>query len=185
MDDRRTSLTLHHLGILVEDIPRAAASLAGSIGAGPFFELPQVELDPLSVETQMPGRLEWTHSIAFGFCASVLVELTHTTMVTPGPVGVALSQVPLNHLAFAASDWDDAVNHLVAEGAERLFTVRSAQIHTAYLRHPILGTIEVIRDTASLAGLVSAIREVSESWDGFHPHRLGTPASASTSKDLN
>lgn len=175
MQNRSATRELHHIGVLVEDIAKAAAALATSIGAGPFFELPQAAIDPATTRLYGNPEPEWTHLVALGFSGTTLMELTSVSSISDGPVGRALTRSPLNHLAFATDDWSAAMDDLIVSGSEPLFSVHNPQLTAGYLVHPTLGTIELIRQTEGLTSLVDGIRAASVSWDGSSPHRLWAP----------
>lgn len=169
--DLRPPGPLHHVCLKVEDLEAAATKLAEVHGAGPFFAL-KPEFERLEGPCE-PTRLEYT--VAFGLLCGNFIELKAPGPTEPPALADALSQAPVNHLAYLTSDVAAETDRVQAVGGEWIVTAAYGPFELAYYRLPVVGLMEVLLDSDALRGIPPAITAETERWDGREPLRFDQP----------
>jgi catechol 2,3-dioxygenase-like lactoylglutathione lyase family enzyme len=167
---------LHHVCYEVDDLERAAEALARLHGAGPFFAREPRPFDELDYGPG--GECVMEHAIAFGLVRGRLVELKVLLRAEPPALAAALSQAPVNHLAYVADDFEAGCDRLEAGGGRRIVTARTGPFQFAYHRVPVLGLVETLRPCQALVDMEAAIAAETERWDGTAPLRSDEPSIA-------
>ena len=166
-------LLSHHVCFAVDDLERAAVTMARGLGAGPFFLMPHRPFDELVGPDGEP--CSWEHEHAFGLLGGRLVELTRTDAASPPALAAALARRPVNHVAYLAPDLDAASAGLVAAGASVLLRARRGPIALAYHEVPGLGCVELLQQTGAHDALAAALADAAAGWDGSRPFRAESP----------
>jgi catechol 2,3-dioxygenase-like lactoylglutathione lyase family enzyme len=160
---------IHHVGYVVEDIPRAVAWAVSALGAGPFFVIEHLEFDEVSYNG---APAAYDHSSAFGRWGEIGLELTQVHSAAPAGLAAAVGgPAPrVGHVAWLADD-------LEAEGARLglpLFhTGRAGPVRAHWFdaRATLGHHVEVLQRSPELRGFHARIRAAADGWDGRDPLR--------------
>lgn len=173
----RSSANLHHIGMVVDDLERAAEHLASTHGAGPFLAVPHVHLTEL-LYLGRPCR--WEHSLAFGLWGGVQVELQELDAIEPEGLAEVMGRPgQLSHVSYRVDDLAQTTDHLIEHGLERFLQVRSGEVQFACFSDPLMSTyVEVHQANPFIARFDAAVAEAALGWDGRDPLRMLEPHAA-------
>ncbi len=162
---------------VVEDIETACMNWVETMGVGPFYIFPHLQLD-VNYRGE-PAKIDF--SIASAQAGDVQIELVQQHSEGPSAYRdlVAKGARGHHHLAIYVADYDAAVAHFTDRGfvaaTDGLFgTMRFAYFDTS---DPLGCMIEVIEHDAMQDTIFARIREGAENWDGSDPIRPGMPQS--------
>ncbi len=170
------ALDIVQVAYFVDDIRAAAARMAATVGAGPFYVIDHIELDWGLHRGQ---RCDFVHSSAYGQWGKVMLELVQQESEGDSPFRdlYAPGQGGLHHVAIMVDDLPLAYAHFEAAGiplATRAMTQTGTEFAfldaTATLGH----FIEVYAKQPSLVGFYDFIRRAAHLWDGKDPVRTLT-----------
>lgn len=158
---------------VVPDIEAAAAHWAASLGAGPFYLLPHLQL----VTPQYRGRpTQLDCSIALGFSGGVCVELIRQHDAGPSVFRELLdrSGPGFHHWGVMTTAFDaelarhNAAGHVTAFSGAVAVGGRFAYVDTVAT---LGGMIELIELTPPVADLFRFLGDAAVGWDGRDPLR--------------
>ena len=167
------------VGFLVPDIHAAAAVFAATMGAGPFFHYPDLEMKNVRYLGK-PASINI--DVALGASGGLIIELIKQTNITPSPFHPIFEDgAPvLNHWSVFSKHFDtDCANHIQAGRAE-VFSAEigsedgSSVARLAYFdTRAELGAYTEVMDANPdiLLQSYNAIIAASRAWDGrdlFH-----------------
>lgn len=163
----------HHLGYVVEDLPRAVEWAVRAFGAGPFFVIEHLPFDEVTFEGE-PATYD--HSTALGQWGAVRLELTVVHDASPPELEAMLGGAPtprLGHVAWLAEDLDAESARLRGAGLKLFHTGRSGPVRAHYFdaRSSLGCHIEVHQESPQLLGFYELMRTSAEGWDGSEPMR--------------
>lgn len=170
---------LHHVGYVVESLPRDAARFAQTFGAGPFFAMEHIAFDEVTYRGQPAS---YDHSSAFGCWGEIIVELTEVHDAQPAGLRDALTAPGdgVGHFAWLAASLQEETDRLRALGLEPFHTGRTGPASAVWFDGgPLLGhPVEVLQDRDELRRFYAMVRSAAEGWDGSDPLRVmtGPPA---------
>jgi hypothetical protein len=148
----------HHIGHVVDDIPRAVEWAAATLGAGPFLLIEHLAFDEVTFKDEPAA---YDHSSAFGQWGAVKLELTQIHGGTPALV----EEMRRGHVAWLSDDLD----------AERLpgrfHTGRSGPVRAHWYRSPLGPHVEILQRSPEIEAFYEAIRSAADGWDGSRPLR--------------
>jgi catechol 2,3-dioxygenase-like lactoylglutathione lyase family enzyme len=158
----------HHLGYVVDDLPRAVHWAVDNFGAGPFFVMEHMPFDAVTFEGE-PGTYD--HSTALGQWGPVRLELTVVHGASPPGLAAMLGGPPtprLGHVAWLAEDLEAESARLQAAGLRLFHTGRAGPVHAHYFdARATLGChIEVHQQGPELLAFYELMRSSAEGWDG-------------------
>jgi catechol 2,3-dioxygenase-like lactoylglutathione lyase family enzyme len=164
---------LHHLGYVVEDLPRAAQRFARDTGAGPFLMIEHVALEGTTYDG---ASAHYDHSTAFGQWGPVIVEISQIHDAQPEGLRAFLGTArppAIGHVAWLVDDLEAESARLQDAGLPLRHTGHSGPVSAHWhdgasvLGHPI----EVLRRCPEILGFYTAIGDASRNWDGSRPLR--------------
>jgi catechol 2,3-dioxygenase-like lactoylglutathione lyase family enzyme len=165
---------IHHIGYVVDDIPRAVDWAVSQLGAGPFFLAAHMPFDEVTYAGQPAA---YDHSSAFGQWGAIRLELTEVHSASPpGLADMFGGPTPrIGHVAFLADDLDAETEALEAAGLPLFHTGRSGPIRAHWFdgRSVFGHHVEVLQRSDVLLGLYEMMRTSHEGWDGSDPLREG------------
>lgn len=160
-----------HVGYTVKDIAAGVDLWTRAFGAGPFFQLGDVEFDELEHDGA-PAIFE--HSTAFGSWGKIAVELWEIHRLDPvdslGPRFGTVNQ--LNHVAYYVDDPQEEGDRLEALGFPLLVRAKVGEVELRLHDAPQLGHMIELQPQSDLTdrfqdGVAAAARD----WDGTRPLR--------------
>jgi Glyoxalase/Bleomycin resistance protein/Dioxygenase superfamily len=162
----------HHVGYVVEDIPRAVERAVVTFGAGPFFLVDHLAFDEV---TFAGAPAAYDHSSAFGQWGPIMVELTQIHSAEPPGLAEAFGgPMPrVGHAAWLADDLETESERLTALGIPVFHTGRSGPVraHWHDARSTLGHHIEVLQKSPQVLGFYDLIRSSANGWDGTDPIR--------------
>jgi hypothetical protein len=175
---------IHHIGYVVDDLERAAAGLAATVGAGPFLHIGHVRLGEA---TYHGAAAQYDHSTAFGQWGPMRIELSQVHSADPEGLRAFFGfpdpggSPRIGHVAWLVDDLAAESDELERQGLALVHTGSSGPVaahwHDGKVRfgHPV----EVLRRCPEILGLYTAVAAASEGWDGTRPLRdaPGPPSS--------
>ena len=161
---------IHHVGYVVDDLPRAVDWAVSTLGAGPFFLVEHLEFDEV---TFAGGPAAYDHSSAFGQWGELELELTQVHSAAPAGLADALGRLGLGHVAWLADDLEAETARLTAAGLPLFHTGRAGPVRAHWFdaRATLGHHIEVLRRSPELLGFYARIRTAAAGWDGSDPLR--------------
>ena len=163
---------IHHIGYVVEDIPRAVDWAVSTLAAGPFFLIEHLEFDEVTYDG---SPASYDHSSAFGQWGELKLELTHVHSAAPPGLAAALGgPAPRpGHVAWLADDLDAETERLTAAGVPLFHTGRSGPVRAHWFdaRATLGHHIEVLQRAPELLGFYERMRAAAADWDGRDPLR--------------
>jgi len=163
---------IHHVGYVVEDLPRDVTRFAAATGAGPFHAMEHIVFDEVTYHGELAV---YDHSSAFGAWGPIIVELTQVHDVQPAGLGYAL--VPagggVGHVAWLAESLEAEVTRLKDAGLTPFHAGRTGPASAVWFDGgPLLGhPIEVLEQRDELLGFYALVRQAAAGWDGSDPYR--------------
>jgi catechol 2,3-dioxygenase-like lactoylglutathione lyase family enzyme len=163
---------IHHVGYVVDDIPRAVDWAVGTLGAGPFFLIDHVEFD----EVTYHGRpAAYDHSSAFGQWGEIKLELTQVHSASPAGLAAALGGATPRpgHVAWLADDLEAETERLTASGLPLFHTGRAGPVRAHWFdaRATLGHHVEVLQRAPELMEFYELMRSSAAGWDGREPLR--------------
>ena len=161
---------IHHYAYIVGELEAAARRLHAQFGAGPFFYIEPV---PVTDVTSRGEPAEYLHSVAFGMCNRVPVELMQIDRITPEHAQRRFSgnDLPrLQHVAYVVPETDvDAIRaELEGRGLPEYLRSRLGELDTTL--HDAGATfghdLELHADNDALRGFFGLVRQAADGWDG-------------------
>jgi catechol 2,3-dioxygenase-like lactoylglutathione lyase family enzyme len=162
---------IHHVGYVVDDIPRAVEWAVSTLGAGPFFLIEHLEFDEVTYRGE-PARYD--HSSAFGQWGELKLELTRVHSASPGLAELLAGPTPRpGHVAWLADDLDAETDRLTAAGLPLFHTGRAGPVRAHWFdaRARLGHHIEVLQRAPELLGFYELLRTAADGWDGCDPLR--------------
>lgn len=171
--------SIHHVGYVVEDLPRAAERVARRLGAGPFLAMEHI---PLTGATYLGRPAVYDHSSCFGRWGDLLLELTQVHHAQPAGLRERLVApgAGIGHLAWLVDSLPEETARLQSEGLTVFHSGRAGPAHAAWfdgnalLGHPV----EVLERRPELLAFYARVRAAADGWDGTQPYRLAGPPPA-------
>jgi catechol 2,3-dioxygenase-like lactoylglutathione lyase family enzyme len=163
---------IHHIGYVVEDIPRAVDWAVSTLGAGPFFAIEHLEFDEVTYDG---APAAYDHSSAFGQWGELRLELTQVHSAAPAGLAAMLGgPAPRpGHVAWLADDLDAETERLTAGGLHLFHTGRAGPVRAHWFdaRATLGHHIEVLQRAPELLGFYDMMRAAAQGWDGRDPLR--------------
>jgi catechol 2,3-dioxygenase-like lactoylglutathione lyase family enzyme len=156
----------HHVGYVVEDIPRAVAWAVEALGAGPFFLIEHLAFDEVTYRGEPAA---YDHSSAFGQWGDLRLELTRVHSASPAGLAEALGGP--GHVAWLADDLDAESARLERAGLDLFHTGRSGPVRAHWFETPLGHHVEVLQRAPELLGFYERMRAAADGWDGRDPLR--------------
>lgn len=161
---------IHHIGYVVDDIPRAVGWAVSTLGAGPFFLIEHLEFDEVTFAGEPAA---YDHSSAFGQWGELKLELTQVHSAAPAGLAEALGGAGFGHVAWLADDLEAETARLTAAGLPLFHTGRSGPVRAHWFdaRGTLGHHVEVLQRSPELLGFYERIRAAADGWDGADPLR--------------
>jgi len=160
---------IHHVGYVVEDIPRAVDWAVSALGAGPFFEIEHLEFDEVTYNGEPAA---YDHSSAFGRWGEIELEFTQVHSAAPAGLAAALGgPAPrVGHVAWLAGDLEAETARL---DLPLFHTGRAGPVRAHWFdARAMLGHhVEVLQRAPELLAFHERIRAAADGWDGRDPLR--------------
>ena len=160
---------------MVDDMEAAALQWVKTIGAGPFFLLPHIQLDDLTYRGK-PGTLD--QSSAVGQWGTVQVELFQQHCNNPSGARemFAPGQTGLQHITWFVDDIDAETRRLNALGFDTVMTCRLPAVGGLrlawYDTRKVFGAmVEVYEEGDLMRRFYSRVARAAENWHGENPVR--------------
>jgi Glyoxalase/Bleomycin resistance protein/Dioxygenase superfamily len=160
---------------VVDDMDAAALQWVKTMGAGPFFRIPHIQLDELTYRGK-PAQLD--QSSAVGQWGAVQVELFQQHCNNPSGARemYAPGQTGIQHLTWFAPDIEAETQRLNALGFETVMTCRLPAIGGMrlawYDTRKVLGAMaEVYEDCDLMRKFYQRVAKAAEGWNGENPVR--------------
>ena len=160
---------------MVDDMEAAALQWVQTMGAGPFFLLPHIQLDELTYRGK-PAKLD--QSSAVGQWGTVQVELfqQHCTNPSGAREMFAPGQTGLQHITWFVDDIDAETRRLNALGFDTVMTCRLPAVGglrlTWYDTRKVFGAmVEVYEEGDLMRRFYSRVARAAEGWTGENPVR--------------
>lgn len=155
----------HHVGYVVDDIPRAVEWAVSVLGAGPFFLIEHVAFDEVTFHGEPAA---YDHSSAFGQWGELKLELTVVHSAAPAGLADALGRPGPGHVAWLAGDLEAETARLTAAGLPLVHTGRSGPVRAHWFdaRATLGHHVEVLQRTPELLGFYERIRAAADGWVG-------------------
>jgi hypothetical protein len=168
-----------HYAYVVSDLERAVDRWVGSVGAGPFFLLEDIQFDKLEYKSGEPAVFE--HSAALGQWGSIAVELQEIKRIEPEPLRdylVPPGGTGLVHAAFICpAGAEKEKEDLEALGYEQFLEARTGPFDFAFYEMPEEShALEVYRKNEFVDAFFPALAAAADGWDGSDPLRSGPPS---------
>lgn len=152
----------------VNDIEAAAARMAASTGAGPFFVIQDIQLDWCEHRGE---PCNFIHSSAYGQLGELMLELVQQEDAGPSPFRdmYEAGTEGIHHTACFVDSIDDTLAHYQRLGFP-LATRAKAALGTEFAfidTRALLGhLLEIYVPTEALTDFYYLVREASIAWDG-------------------
>ena len=163
---------IHHVGYVVDDIPRAVDWAVETLGAGPFFAIEHLEFDEVTYNGEPAA---YDHSSAFGQWGDLKLELTQIHSAAPAGLADALGgPTPRpGHIAWLTDDLDAETARLTAAGLSVFHTGRAGPVRAHWFdaRATLGHHVEVLQRAPELLEFYELIRSSAEGWNGREPLR--------------
>lgn len=164
---------ISHVGYAVADLQEAAHHWSSTLGAGPFFLVPDITFDELTYHGE-PAL--FAHSSVFGQWGSIVIELMQLENTSPPELTRRLTPGPrpaINHVAYISPTPQEDSAALAAAGFELFMYGKSGQMEIRWHdTGPALGqAIEIHRDCDFINDAFRRIAEGARNWDGTDPVR--------------
>lgn len=161
----------------VSDITSAAARMATTFGAGPFYIVEQIEL---AWAEHRGESCRFVHSSAYGQWGNVMMELVQQDSVGPSPFRDLYQpgEEGLHHIATMVSSLSEAGDRYAAAGiplATRSMTESGTEFWFLDATSQMGHFIEVYEKTTQLSDFYNFIAQAAEGWRGQDPVRKLTP----------
>ena len=160
---------------VVDDMEAAAMQWVKTMGAGPFFLIPHIQLDELTYRGK-PATLD--QSSAVGQWGTIQVELFQQHCDSPSGARemFAPGQTGLQHLTWFADDIDAETQRLEALGFPTVMTCRLPAVGGMRLawhdaRSVTGAMIEVYEESKLMRKFYQRVAQAAEGWDGTDPIR--------------
>lgn len=156
---------INQIGIVVDDLEKAALQHSKLYGSGPFFYLPPMEMNDLEYHGQ---KAPVTMQCAYGAYGSLQIELIK--VLSEGP-SVYEDQKGFNHFSIWSDDKDAVIEEFRAEGFEPAMIMHSGGgLDVVYIdcREPWGHFVEVHKPQPFL---VDMCLNAAKDWDGQNPYR--------------
>lgn len=155
------------LAFVPTDIDKALAFWAGTLGAGPFFHLPELSLP----ETRYRGvRSDPVFSLWLGYWGDMQVELIRQHNDAPSIYRDAADDRRLHHVCLLVDDLDAALAMAAGAAVEQTGDVPGGGA-VAYVQ-PAQGPLtELLQPAPGTRELFAMMREAHRGWDGRDPVR--------------
>ncbi len=155
---------LHHLGLVVDDLQRAAEHFARTYGVGPFLAIPHVEFDELTYNGE---PCVWEHALAFGAWGEIQIELQQQHAIRPTGLAELIGRTNVfTHASYRVSSLEEETERLAGTGVEPFLHARTGPVEFSFFRDPGLPTyIEVHRDNPFLGQFDLAVARATRDWD--------------------
>jgi len=162
-----------HLGYAVTDIEEAVHHWSSTLGAGPFFLVPDIEFDEV-IHRGEPAV--FAHSAAFGQWGSIAIELMQVKTTSPPELTRMLvpgSLPAINHVAYISDTAEQDSADLAAAGFELLMYAKGGEMEIRWhdTRAALGHTIEIHRDCNFINAAFRRIADGARNWDGRDPLR--------------
>ena len=162
---------IRQLGFIVSDMDKAMDHWTRTLGIGPFFYFPKVEMEDFHYRGQ-PQSIEL--GIALANDGDMQIELIHQTNDAPSAYRDHLAnqgQV-LHHTSAWTTDFDADVERILAAGHTTLQSGRIGDNRFAYFEtqgdFPST-TMELYDVTGGPTKLNDKVRAAAQGWDGTNP----------------
>jgi hypothetical protein len=160
---------------VVDDMEAAALRWLETVGAGPFFLVPHIQLDHLTYRGK-PATLD--QSSAIGQWGTLQVELFQQHCASPSGARemYAPGETGLQHLTWFADDLDAETRRLEEMGFDTVMTCRLPAVGGMRLAwfdaRKLLGAmVEVYEESELMRGLYRRVAKAAEGWRGENPIR--------------
>lgn len=164
-----------HIGYAVDDLDDGVRWAIDTLGAGPFFVIPNL---PFEHCTYLGQPASYDHTSAFGQWGDIIVELTVIHGSEPRELGetIAGSKPAVCHVGWLADDLAADSAELEAQGIPVFHTGGSGPVNARWhdARSRLGHHIEILGRTPQLEGFYARIKAASVDWDGVtEPMRPG------------
>ena len=160
---------------VVDDMEAVALQWVKTMGAGPFFLLPHIQLDDLTYRGK-PATLD--QSSAVGQWGTVQVELFQQHCNNPSGARemFAPGQTGLQHITWFVDDIDAETRRLNALGFDTVMTCRLPAVGELrlawYDTRKVFGAmVEVYEEGDLMRRFYSRVARAAEGWNGENPVR--------------
>jgi len=160
---------------VVDDMEAAALQWVKTMGAGPFFLLPHIQLDNLTYRGK-PAQLD--QSSAVGQWGTVQVELFQQHCSNPSGARemFAPGQTGLQHITWFVDDIDAETRRLNALGFDTVMTCRLPAVGGLrlawYDTRKVFGAmVEVYEEGDLMRRFYKRVARAAEGWNGENPVR--------------
>jgi hypothetical protein len=152
----------------VNDIRKAATSMASTLGAGPFYVIENIQLDWCEHRGESG---DFVHSSAYGQWGNVMLELVQQEgegdspfrdMYQPGEEGI-------HHVACFVDSIEDTVAWYEQRGfplASRAMAQQGTEFAFIDTRSLLGHMLEIYVADEALSGFYHLVKETAEGWDG-------------------
>ena len=156
------------IAYFVNDIREAAARMASTLGAGPFYVIENIELDWCEHRGE-PGN--FVHSSAYGQWGELMLELVQQEGEGASPFRdmYAHGEEGIHHVACFVDSIDEAVREYGQKGFPLAARAR-ARVGTEFAfidtRRMLGHMLEIYVADDALSGFYRLVREAAIEWDG-------------------
>lgn len=157
-------LIIRQMGYVTDDIEASAMAWVRTMGAGPFFTLPNMGFQSWSY---LGKPQEITLDIAFGQVGDMMIELIRPNGPWPNVYGNAMPTgcVPHHH-GVLVEDVEASARSMGSEAITRAELSADTELRYFDCRDRTGLFIELITDNAESRGFFAAANEATNSWDG-------------------
>lgn len=157
---------------VVADIEAAMRRWTDTMGVGPWFFNPSIQVDDTMYRGQ-PTNLAFAGAITYA--GDTQLELIQPLDDSPSCYRdlVPTGQERHHHVAIFADDFDADVARYVAAGFPVAFSGRNRDMRFAYCdTSSVLGImVEILEDVPSVRASFGAVKAAADAWDGTDPIR--------------
>jgi hypothetical protein len=155
------------LAFVPTDIDKAISHWAGTVGAGPFFHLPELSLP----ETRYRGvPTDPVFSLWLGYWGDMQVELIRQHNDAPSIYRDAADDRRLHHVCLLVDDFAQAMTAAAdAEVVQDAMVPGGGQV--AYVQPAQGPMVELLKPAPGTRELFAMMREAHRGWDGRGPVR--------------
>lgn len=157
-------LVIRQMGYVTDDIEASAMAWVRTMGAGPFFTLPDMGFQSW---TYLGEPQEMTLDIAFGQVGEMMIELIRPNGPWPNVYGKSLPKgcVPHHH-GVLVEDVEASSRSMGGEAVTRAELSPETELRYFDCRDRTGLFIELITDNEESRGFFAAANEATDSWDG-------------------
>ncbi len=157
----------------VSDARTSAQRMAETVGAGPFFFIPRIEL----AWGEHRGKSQtFLHSSAYGQWGEIMVEFVQQDEEGPSPFRDMYEpgEEGIHHVATMVDSQSEAYGHYQAHGFEvaaKAETSTGTEFAFIDAVSSLGHMIEIYEKSDQLLGFYSMVKQASKEWDGSDPVR--------------